>query len=197
MATKELLPPIVSAAPPNVQLRPEDARRSRRSQGGRSLFLPSSRDVVLALPGGRTYSQSRQTGSSSRLANPTGAYERVPGRLRSASASSASDEDAFLREELNTYQPDGLMSEIIVSVGQSTESSEDRRAREHAKRERQVTRWVQDVIPALCQPYLRLLWASQSLQTVQRDLLVSCDCHGEKSRVLKVTCVYFDREAIL
>lgn len=194
--SQELLPSSGSISHPNIQLHPEDARRSRRSHGGRSLFLPSSRDVVLALPGGRTYSQSRHTGSS-RSVNPTGTYQPVSRHVHPASSSSENENDAYLHEEQDTYQPDGLMSEIIISVGQSTESIEDRRARERAKRERQVTRWVQDVIPALCQPYLQLLRTSQSLRSVQRELSVLCNCRGEESRVLKVTCVYFDREAIL
>ena len=96
----------------------------------------------------------------------------------------------------DTYESDDFMSEIIISVGHSVESPEDRRAREHAKKERQVTRWVRDTIPGLVQPYMRLLRESQSLRSVQRYAAVLCTCESDAARSLRVTCVYFDRESL-
>ncbi|EPS94432.1 hypothetical protein FOMPIDRAFT_128943 [Fomitopsis schrenkii] len=51
---------------------------------------------------------------------------------------------------------------------------------------------VQEVIPSLLHPYMRLLRTSQFLRSVQRDTAVACSCGGENVRSLKVTCVYFD-----
>ena len=190
----EDLPSFSFLSHPTIQLLPQDARRSRRSHQGERLVLPSARDVVLALPGGRTFSQAtlqrplRQTASNSSTDRGS--------RARSTMSSSASttDETSYPQPSQDAYQPDDLMSDIIISVSQSVETPESRRAQEHAKKERQIARWVQEVIPALLQPYLRLLRTSCSLRTIARDVSTVCSCRGEKGWTLKITCVYFDCE---
>ena len=190
----EDLPSFSLPSHPIIQLLPQDARRSRRSHQGERLLLPSARDVVLALPGGRTFSQaallrpSRQTASSSSTDRGN--------RARSAISSPASttDDTSHPQTIQDAYQPDDVMSDIIISVSQFVETPESRRAQEHAKKERQITRWVREVIPALLKPYLRLLRTSCSLRTVARDVSTACSCRGERGRTLRISCVYFDRE---
>lgn len=190
-----------------TQLRPQDARRSRRNDRGRSLFLPSSRQVVLALPGGRMYAQSTRSQSSRSSSASSGHRGQLSlGRSHSSSANSSAASPTRSDSPRAVYQPDdwtpaaynadNLMSEIIVSIGHAAESPEDRRAREHAKKERQVTRWVNEVIPALLRPYMQLLRSSQSLRSVQRDTTLQCSCVHKASRSLKVTCIYFDRKSL-
>ena len=179
-----------------TQLRPQDARRSRCSNRGDPLFLPSSRDIVLALPGGRRYAQSSQSGSSrSSLVSMRLHEQHSPTRSCSTSSALSTENPLITDETRDTYEADHFMSSIIISVGHALESPEERRAREHAKKERQVSRWVQDTIPALIPAYMQLLRASQSLRSVQCGTLAQCRCSANPVRTLKVTCVYFDRES--
>lgn len=141
LARQEISSGADTAPHPVVQLRPQDARRSRRRNNGQSLFLSSSRDVVLALPGGRMYSQSSRLGPSRSSSSSAGAQQLLGRSSSSSTRSALSDDNSTVASTRAAYQPDNFMSEIIVSVGHAVESPEDRRAREHAKKERQVARW--------------------------------------------------------
>lgn len=141
---------------------------------------------MLALPGGRTYSQPSQ--SRPRRTPASRPREPVPSR------SSAPDETRLAGEEQEPIPPhqDDLMSSIMVSVADAAESEDQRRERERAKKQRQVQRWVNEVLPAVIQPYLRLLRTTASLRNVERDVTLLCSCAGRSSRSLTLSCVYFD-----
>ena len=191
---REALPSVSPLPHPIVQLLPQDVRRSRRSHQGERLVLPSARDVVLALPGGRTFSQAPTPRPLRPTVSSSSTNRRSRARSAASSSGSTTDNPSSPEASRDAYQPDDLMSDIIISVSQSVETPESCRAQEHAKKERQITRWVQEVIPAMLQPYLRLLRTSCSLRTVARDVSTACSCRGERGRTLRITCVYFDRE---
>ncbi|KAH9912541.1 uncharacterized protein B0H18DRAFT_1088385 [Fomitopsis serialis] len=75
----------------------------------------------------------------------------------------------------------------MVSVADAVESEDQCRDREHAKKQRQVQRWVNEVLPGMFQPYLRLLRTTASLRNVQRDVTLLCSCAGRSSRSLTLT----------
>ena len=56
----------------------------------------------------------------------------------------------------------------------------------------QWSKWTKIVIPALIGPYRSLMRRTRSLAEVDRDLELECSCGGRDSRLLNVTCVYFD-----
>ena len=176
-----------------IQLRPEDTHRSRRQFAGHRLYTPSSRDIVLALPGGRTFSQHSHIphNSNRRQSQAASTALSMPSEnsrpQTPAIASSLDDSSGF------AIGTDDLMNGIIVSIAESSESLEDRRAREHAKKQRQVERWLGEVLPSLLPPYLHLLRVSHSLRDVQHDAEAACTCDGWNTSSLTVVCVYFNR----
>ena len=88
-----------------TQLNPQDVRRSRRSNRGQPLFLPSSRDIVLALPGGRRYTQSSQSGSSRSSSASMKPHEQHSlNRSRSTSSALSTEHPLLTDESRDTYE---------------------------------------------------------------------------------------------
>ena len=175
-----------------TRLRPEDARRSRRQVGGQRLYLTSSREVVLSLPGQRTFMQSNRPLDSrnSRSRQSSSQSTRAHGM---APSTTSSVHDGDLPEPIAGGPPFDILSGIIVSIADAVDDSEGRRAREHAKKERQVRRWIDEVLPSLLRPFLYLLRTSKSLRSVERGSTPTCQCLQEGARNLTVICIFFDR----
>lgn len=177
-----------------VQLRPEDVRRSRRNFSGRQLFMPSSRDVVLALPGGRVFSQRSSSMASRVRSLDTLEGSRTPyeqGRGAYPASPTTNNEPAEEREAAGS----DFMSGIIISLADNAQTPEERRAQERAKKQRQVGRWINETLPSLLRPFLHLLRVSEGLRRVERSGTVVCCCGGDGARSMPVICVYFDRES--
>ena len=190
---------LTSRPPPSpsshiIQLRPEDARRTRRTFNGRSLFMPSSRNVVLALPGGRTYSQSSPSRSSRSRSMASSERSDTLSEQDRPSSPAITTTASDLEEDSRDSVASSFMSEILVSVGDSTQTPEERRAQERERKQRQAGRWLSEVLPSLRRPYLRLLRVSEGLRSSDRSVVVHCSCGGSTGHTLSVICVYFDRE---
>jgi hypothetical protein len=102
----------------------------------------------------------------------------LPGnRARSASTRRQSptvEDDVFMNSTLDINVPD--------RTGLSAQQ----------KKERQRQTWVEVVIPALIQPYLKLMHVSQNFRGTDR-LVDECTCNGPQSQ-LTVICVFFQRK---
>lgn len=56
----------------------------------------------------------------------------------------------------------------------------------------QWTKWTKIVIPSLTHPYFALMRRTESLGCVDRSYSPICTCHRTNTRMLNVTCVFFD-----
>ena len=194
--------PIIATVRQNGQesyitpLRPENSRRSRRQAGGQRLYLTSSRDVVLSLPGQRAFTQSSRPLPSQESRGGRSSSQSTQARSRAPSPT-PSVHDSNVPEPPAGAPPFDLLSDIIVSIADAVDNSEAHRAQEHAKKERQVRRWTNEVLPSLLQPFLHLLRTTQSLRSVERAFTPMCQCSREGVRTLTVVCVFFDRACLM
>ena len=157
--------------------------------------MPASNNVVLVLPGGRTFSQSsisRSSRSRSLASCGHSCTQSEQGRPPSPAITTAASD---LQDEYHDSIASNLMSDILVSIADSTQTPEERRAQERAKKQRQVGRWLNEVLPSLQRPYLHLVRVSEGLRSIDRSRVVHCSCGGSiTGHTLSVICVYFDRE---
>ena len=68
-----------------------------------------------------------------------------------------------------------------------------------SKKEKQWTKWEEETIPMLLHPYIHLLHETESLQNLSTLRQSSCPstCPCVKPRLLKVTCIFFERKDYL
>jgi hypothetical protein len=160
--------PIHSSQP--YLIAPSDAPSQRKPPN--TSHLPSlGWEPLLALPGGLTYTHLHQP-------DPRSAIPQEP--------------FTALAEEAWANDPG---SDFLIEPPEP-ESSQDRADREWRKKERQWQRWTTEVIPALLQPYLRLLRQSKSLRTVEQHPFPPCPCDNTK-RQLNIICIFFSSTLIL
>lgn len=67
-------------------------------------------------------------------------------------------------------------------------------SRHHMKRLRQHERWVNDVLPSLIRPFMRLLQTTSNLRRSHPTVEEHCTCMGSTIRKLSVLVVRFSRK---
>lgn len=91
------------------------------------------------------------------------------------------------------YEPD-MADEIFVVNDTITDDLQCQHLR--PKKQKQWSRWTNEVIPSLVQPYLHLLRISESMQSIPHSGDTSCHCNSSVHH-LKIVCVYLESEFII
>jgi hypothetical protein len=108
--------------------------------------------------------------------------------IRPLSPAQAALDDPFA--DIGDAEPSPI--HVLVEGG----DPELRRQRQRQKRVRQWTKWANETIPSLLQPYLRILRESDNLHTLNRHSNVpACSCERRSS--ISVVCVFFERKFVL
>ena len=150
----------------------EEAPRARRAPHTRKLGIPRV-DPHLSLPRNRVYIQI--TASSNLLHVP---YLQVI----------SNNEDPFSLE-------DNFSDHSIFSIYSHNPDIPHANYRNAVKRQRQWTRWKNEIIPSLLKPYLAMLNETCNLRDPPSTPSL-CNCTCVTSWKLKVICMYFDRKSL-
>ena len=149
-------------------------RRPRNSQG---IFIQKP-EVLVTVPG-HDYSQipipdrGRMPRAGSEAGASRTAYNTLEATIDEGYEGPAFDiDDVFVQRRVDP--------EEIQNEGQ------------RRKREMQWRRWMNEVIPSLLLPHLRLLRESASLKSIPRSGSDNCTCGRTGSRHLQVVCVHFE-----
>jgi hypothetical protein len=149
-------------------------RRPRNSQG---IFIQSP-EVLVTVPG-HDYSQM-----------PIPDRGRMPRAARAAGTSRTTHNipDATIDEGYE--HPVFDIDDIFVERRMDPEDTQNEGQRR--KRETQWRKWINEVIPSMLAPHLRLLRESASLRSISRSGSDNCTCGHVGSRHLQVVCVHFE-----
>lgn len=169
--------PLKSAATSHLLL-PSDIPQPRRPRHSRNMFLPGPQ-VLITVPG----EEYTQQASPSR--------GRMPRSGGVSLASTSTDPSHFAAADAD-FGPD-LMHDIFVD---NTHSDELRRQRQRLKKQKQWSRWTDQVIPSLVHPYLHLLKISESMRSTPPSENIPCNCRSGV-RHLKIVCVYLESKSIV
>jgi hypothetical protein len=133
-----------------------DAPRTKRPRLSSSLFLPGPENLI-ALPGGITLTQESKP------------HKRISDAPTYTRSSKLISNDPFI-----VTLEDPAASESLTMTD-NTRLTRTHRAR---KMERQRSKWIDDVIPSILLPYLRLLCDTDSLRLHPNLVPVTCSCES-------------------
>jgi hypothetical protein len=180
---------LVSSSPSRRQstLSSEDASQS--SPHGHRLVPPSDVPKIRRGYGTKGHVQLH---NNEVLAEPLGrVFVQRPALPRTLTATAIHPPELALDDPF-VDAGDAEPSPIYVLGGDDPEL---RHQRQRRKRERQWTKWANETIPSLIQPYLQVLRESDNLCTLNRHsdvTLPTCLCERRSS--IDVTCVFFERK---
>ena len=142
-----------------------------------SKAIGSSHNQVLAEPFGRTFTQILPTRSQ-----PSATIPNPPTNWIANNDSVVDNNDLPAPESFPIY----VVNTVL------------RHQDQQLKRERQWSKWANETIPSLLEPYLRLLRESCNLRDLSQSLVEtpsSCTCGHHTS--INITCVYLERKTLL
>jgi len=151
--------------------------------------VPAALHSVTGLQGQRRLYSSRGLGNIIRgfVSMPDGDFSQVVKGVGCEEGHVSLDDIMALDEET-----EGAMD--VEGIGACIEGSGAEVSRKEEKKKRQTAVWVNEVIPAMVQPYLKLLCDTESLRCLPPVRNVS-SCGGcMVGRVVDVYCVFFDRK---
>jgi hypothetical protein len=154
-----------------------DAPRLKRPRFSTSIYLPGPESLVV-LPGRSTLTQSANEVCGSGTISTQHSVS-IP----------MSNQPPDHVPEVPALQYDG----DPFTVADDTKLT--RQVDQHRKLERQHWKWVNDIIPSLLLPHLRLLHKTDSFRLRPQPVPRLCTCGSVKS--LSVTCVYFQSKCFL
>lgn len=149
-----------------------NARENARATSSGTYVLSRGRQSISA----PDLAQSTNTeASTSRASSPISAFEDLYSRSSSPPPFSPTKATGWSSDYPTPHDPTAEHAHY-----QTTRAS-------------QWSKWTTVVVPSLVQPYLAICRRTNNLAFIDREYALPCTCNQPRPRILKVTCVYFDR----